>query len=181
MDNVERHLTWINTEILKYNSYHDHKETMAWLATAFYVTGAITLGVLLSNFQVCVRIFIAVGIAFAAYLFWFFVNMQFRNRWLASDFQLGLMKFAADLSCNSPTLTIPLRPEFTQDPKGRFPDHVWSYIRDSRPCFKEFWKREVWKGLCPCKQDEDRWKTEIPSYALIIVAATIAIVLLCVN
>ena len=41
MDNT---ISWLNNEIMRTTVYHNHKENMAWVATALYISGAITLG-----------------------------------------------------------------------------------------------------------------------------------------
>ena len=38
------YIKWLTLEIQVYTSYHNHKETMAWVITALYVPGIIYLG-----------------------------------------------------------------------------------------------------------------------------------------
>ena len=44
-----RIIQWLNTSIITQTSYHNHKETMAWVFTALYVPGILTLGSSLSD------------------------------------------------------------------------------------------------------------------------------------
>jgi len=42
MNNEEERRNWLMHLMNYYGRYHDHKETMAWVATAFYITGVIS-------------------------------------------------------------------------------------------------------------------------------------------
>ncbi len=67
---------WLTSLLDFYGKYHHHKETMAWVITALYVPGVITLGLIVNE-----RGLIAQGILtfFLVVIFWLvrlFVNMS---------------------------------------------------------------------------------------------------------
>ena len=110
----------------------------------------------------------------------------FTARGQAADIQKGLMCFVSHL-CLA-TVTLPPTPSFTacekgsEDEKwGMFPDHIRQYIRDEAN--KELRKKcQVVKDLFrrPCSLD-NRWRTELPSYSLIIIATATAVIALWVS
>lgn len=175
-NNIDRHLEWVLCEIQKYENYHNHKENMAWVATAFFVPSMITFGYFAAQTSSLFNILASLLVAVVTTLIYFFVNMQFRMRWLAADIQLGLMHFVADVCCSP--ITLPPSPKFSLDKEGRFPDHVWEYVE----------KVQKSKPRCVC-QDlrdwfrcgdqhrslDDRWRTELTSYVLVILSAIVAI------
>ena len=69
-----------------YGRYHDHKETMAWVATAFYVAGAVYIAQGARGF-VCAsmnwQIVFSVLLALAGLLDFLFVRWQFNRRFEA--------------------------------------------------------------------------------------------------
>jgi len=84
MDNVvKERLNWLRHQIDYYGRYHDHKETMAWVATAFYLVGIMYLGFKVNS--MCLPIWqhalFGLFVLFAGYLILCFVNWQFQRRW----------------------------------------------------------------------------------------------------
>lgn len=172
-DVVQRYLEWTISEIQKWENYHNHKETMAWTATAFYITGVVTVGFILSNAPVIDRALVTLGVLIVGYLIWIFINMQFRMRWLSADFQKGLIQFAADL-CSS-SVELPDKSEFKVDQEKRFPDHIYIYINQVTTCRNN--KIKAVKNMLLQRADlDDRWKTELPSYGLVIIATITVII-----
>ena len=146
---------------------------MAWLVTAFYATGIITFGFILAYAPLNIRILATCAVVITSILVWLFANMQFYRRWESAIIQIGLMRFASNLCCNS--VTLPSEPAYTLDKEKRFPDHIWQYIGevfDDKPRGK--WKAT--KGIF--QRHNDWWRTELPSYGLITIATVIAIVAL---
>lgn len=172
-DIAKRHLDWLLCEIQKYEAYHNHKETMAWVATSFYIPLIITYGVLSRSVVDTWKTAAFVGIILSFVSVLFFVNMQFRMRWEAADIQIGLMNLVADLSLKA--VTLPARPIFASDREHRFPDHIWLYVRNAenrKP------KRRVRRWLPPpCSWRDNRAITEVASYFLILVSTVAAIVI----
>jgi hypothetical protein len=83
------------------DSYHHHKETMAWTATAFYVVGVIVLAhegshFLTSGWVAQLSLILAILIAFP--LVWLFVQMQLSGRWSAAEQSIGLRRAQAKLT-----------------------------------------------------------------------------------
>ena len=85
-DNQNRnHIEWLRQEIDYYGRYHDHKETMAWAATAFYIVGILTLSSYLGSItHGDWRILPAIFTALSGFLMFRFIYWQFRRRWVAS-------------------------------------------------------------------------------------------------
>lgn len=182
MDNkIKLHLEWVTSEIKKYESYHNHKETMAWLATAFYVTGVITLGLVINHTEIWIKGLSTFGILLTGYFIGIFVYMQFNMRWKSADIQAGLMRLASELCCGQ--AKPPDQPDFPQitDPEKVFPNHIQKYIDQGETT------RVVWRAVKdlfkPGKLNrlDNRWKTELPSYFIMIIATTIALISLWIN
>jgi hypothetical protein len=96
---VGRYLDWLDSEIKIRESYHNHKETMAWSATGAY-TGLIILAYygapyLDSRPKLLGFSLVVVLTGWATSLF---VNMQFKQRWKAADMIRGLRRARGRLS-----------------------------------------------------------------------------------
>ena len=103
MDNSKPkgYLPFLTTALQYQGSYHNHKETMAWVITALYVPGILALGFSLSNqYQSleCWEISIIFGVAFIIALT--FVIKQLHLRSLAADTCLALTKLINKYSKN---------------------------------------------------------------------------------
>ena len=99
------YVKWLSFEIDLYGKYHNHKETMAWVATAFYVPGIILIGhyvgQLISPYWLKILFLsplISLLILLALYLVFIFVNMQFNMRWEAADGVKALRQLWAELN-----------------------------------------------------------------------------------
>jgi len=73
--------------LMDYNGrYHDHKETMAWVATSFYIVGIISMAIAVRHiaFDCCSwRVLFSVFFTLAGVLISKFVCWQFNNRHIA--------------------------------------------------------------------------------------------------
>ena len=89
---------WINNEIMRNTVYHNHKENMAWVATALYISGALTLGWHLKDIVNCSEKVVAslVALAVTGLAVWF-VCWQFGKRNIAARRVKGLIQTAIDL------------------------------------------------------------------------------------
>ena len=94
MDQLQQVIHWLTAEIDYRGRYHDHKETMAWLATAFYLPAIAAAAYYLTRTG-WNRGGITVLILLAALTILFFVSMQFRMRWNANDTVVGLHRARA--------------------------------------------------------------------------------------
>jgi hypothetical protein len=91
--NPEQVVNWINNEVMRNTVYHNHKENMAWVATALFVTGSIKIGNVLSSITKCCDRIIAsvLFFGFAMCAVWF-ICWQFKNRFVAKRKVEGLLR-----------------------------------------------------------------------------------------
>jgi len=103
MDKNERYLSLISSEIQYYQTHHNHKETMAWVITVFYTSIVIVFvssaNIIATDFTSKILIFLVV--IWSSCIAAFFVEMQFRFRWEADDYIVGLKKIRAELDENN--------------------------------------------------------------------------------
>jgi hypothetical protein len=167
---------WLIEEIDILERYHNHKETMAWTVTAFYIPGIIILCYYAGTaVKLCwiTSILVTILISILTYAVLVFANMQFSKRWEADEILIGLRRIMTKLS-NGWT---PSQEDRKLKLKTQWPKFVENEIdkaQDPRylpQALKDIFSRRV-KTLNP------KWKTEIPSYLAIIIAFVIAIALL---
>jgi len=94
-NNDEKDTRWLMHEMNCYGTYHDHKENMAWLATAFYVTGIISIAFASRRIidEHCIRQTIScVFTVVAAMLALCFICWQFRERRMAANNVLNIQR-----------------------------------------------------------------------------------------
>ena len=84
--NNQEILDWISNETMRNQVYHDHKENMAWVATALYISGAFILGWQFRDINACWQkaIVIIIAVIITGLVYWF-VCWQFNNRGLAAS------------------------------------------------------------------------------------------------
>jgi small-conductance mechanosensitive channel len=164
-DKKKQYLEWVTREIDFYGRYHNHKETMSWTAIAFYIPGIITLaygatkmGILTCCWQYLVAFLIIIAFATLVY---FFVSMQFRNRWIAHYTIVGLMRIASELIC-------------CKQPVGEA-----NYKFDDGKHWPKFIEDEIERAQKADDIKRDRQETQYTSIAAIILATVIALVLIC--
>lgn len=150
MDNV---INWINNEIMRNQVYHNHKENMAWVATAFYITGAIILGIHLNN---CDNKLIAsiVALVVTGLAMWF-VCWQFGKRQVAARRVKGLIKTAISLC------------------KKDYPNLKW-YVKE-RYLYPIFINDNIDSEH---KQKDDLWVSKIISLSAMVTAFIIFLLIL---
>lgn len=174
---------WLKAEIDIYQRYHNHKETMAWTATAFYLPGIIGLAYAASLVQwgLVGHVVFSVFALLISLAILFFVNMQFRMRWLAADITHGLRRTMARLCAHMP----PLSEADIQVEEGKcWPRFVASEIeseigkseklRTPKKYLGAFWHMIRFKWYTP----DNRLVTEFASYLAITFVSLIAIFLL---
>jgi hypothetical protein len=77
-------IQWLTSETNRNSDYHNHKETMAWLATALYLTGIITAGLSLNQLHGIVwKIIATIIFGIVTLITIWFINWQFKNRDIA--------------------------------------------------------------------------------------------------
>lgn len=123
----DRYFEFLATAYLEHNSYHNHKETMAWVFTALYVPGIIALGFALKGTNTPLDSpsywFIAVFVV-AWFLATAFVCKQLRLRSGAADTNLAI-KMILNRLCIDPDWD-PVNVEIEQD--HLWPDYIQSEI-----------------------------------------------------
>jgi len=125
-------LDWIDKEIDITERYHNHKEIMAWTATAFFLPAVVlfcyTAGPLVASSLM--RMVIAAVAALLGIVAAVFVNMQFEMRWKASDIIDALMRCRAQLT---------LDPGIIQT----LPTHLRNISPEGKPIWPQFIEEEI--------------------------------------
>ncbi len=96
--NPQQYLRWIEAEHKSAETYHDHKEKMAWGATALYVSviaGADHGRIYAQTWTG--KLFLSMMVIAIGYLVFLYVQMQFQMRWSAADRVDAFRKLRADL------------------------------------------------------------------------------------
>jgi len=114
-------MNFINSELMRNAVYHNHKENMAWVATALYISGAFILGFNLDcaiDWQKATTIFGAIVITLLTFLF---VDWQFDKRSIAVSRGKRLLEIAKEelVKDNSDKLScyLELVTKYESDPK----------------------------------------------------------------
>jgi hypothetical protein len=181
LDCIAHCLNWLNQEHQHYENYHNHKEMMAWVATAFYTPSVITLGFVVTELTLVTAVLLTVGLTATVYLVLVFINMQFRKRWWASDATAILVRLIVKISCNSdnPKYLPKIKSLFWKLDNKDFDEHFLPLFIEKS--IDKLWrKRRFWLALreillLKLVTLDDRWKTEIPSYIIVFLATITAI------
>ena len=158
-------VSWLNNEVMRNQVYHNHKENMAWGATALYVTGAIALGATLGSAKVlgsegCNRLVVLILAVVASVIAVFFVQWQFNQRRKASCMVDKLMIYLTRLHGKDHD-----RPEECWRVKSGevYPDFILEMTPSGRAG----------------RFDDKWWQSELPSYAIMALALHAFIFLVC--
>lgn len=182
-DRIQAYVEWLRSEVNVEHSYHNHKEMMAWVATALYVPAVVGLATVVRRSEGCIptpTIFVVVVSVAAYVLIRFFLNMQFRMRWESADVVAGLMKASVMLLSGEVQLT---KGDCQKKRRGnaywpRFAyDAINSCSRHSGRRLKKAHFRRALGSICRTGRLDDRWKTELTSYALVVASTIVAIIL----
>lgn len=166
MNNRDRYLNWVLTQIQYYGTYHNHKETMAWVATALYIPSIITLSVLSSKLASCWFFLVnLITIIIFAIIVVCFIHRQFRNRWIAHYYSVGFMLTASKLCKDK---NYPNTKDCITEEKDRFPKFIQNNINEAED------KKE--NNLV-----EDKRDMEWISYTAVILATLVALVIICIS
>jgi len=188
-DDRQRYIDWLKAEIALNDSYHNHKETMAWVATAFYLPAILGLAYSANRMGLhCAwQIVFAVVLFFLSAIILCFLCMQFKMRWEAADAAIGLRRVMAQ-ACNhtKPLSKEDLEPDLKdgkelEEHKG-WPQFIWDEVdqeikrnKGKRTC------RNIALAIFPWKNLDPRLKSESPTYYAIIVATVLGIIILLVD
>ena len=178
---VERYIEWMTSEIETISTYHDHKEKMAWTATAFYVPATVILGYTAADhLDDIAKLVLSVLIVVTSVMTTMFVNMQFRMRWIAADTENGLKRIKGKL-CQlqemSPDFNLSLPESKANEIPPQWPIFVQQELDK---CVTKRLSTDVPKAFLNAitfqwKKIDDRLKTELASYCAIVFATVIAV------
>jgi len=180
MDVTDRIQSWLKSDIPTRTNYHNHKETMAWTAVAFYspaiIILAYTAGPLLGTY---IKIVLTIGITLLGMATLMFVNMQFEMRWISNDVIVALQRSIVslvtrkdkqpELDFNLPPIddkAFPTWPKFVQEEIDRCKTN--RSVKLFGPAIRKFFCFQ-WQRI------DARLRTELASYIVIIVATVISL------
>lgn len=153
--NEDKLIDWLNSETIRNQIYHDHKENMAWVATAIYITGMIALGIQFNyivDFNDKLIALILAVIATVSSLW--FVYWQFDRRRIAHQRIKGLIQTVIHLSKKHFDL------DWTVENEHLYPTFIQQYIKIKH------------------RMKDDPWQSAIISLSAMLVALTIFSVLI---
>ncbi len=168
-------------EIKTINTYHDHKEKMAWTATAFYVPATVILGYTAADhLDDIAKSVLSVFIVVTSVMTTMFVNMQFRRRWWAADMERGLRRIkgkVCQLEEMSPTFNLSIPECNANEIPPEWPIFVQQELDK---CVTKRFRADILKAILNAitfrwKKIDDRLKTELVSYCAIVFATLIAV------
>jgi hypothetical protein len=175
---VTPYVSWLTSEITTGVEYHNHKEAMAWAATAgsLLVVGAVIgsppPSVLTANRLVGLLIVVVATIAVLC-----FVSMQFERRWNASENIAGLRREITRVCCSSGQdgLSLPGIPAGRADGFAALAvgGRVGGGERNLRRILKAV--LQVLLAWWTWPRINSRLRSEASSYILIVLAAAIAV------
>ncbi|HWP91807.1 MAG TPA: hypothetical protein VNN20_06385 [Thermodesulfobacteriota bacterium] len=125
---VKVYLPELNLEYQINGTYHNHKETMAWVATAFYLPTVIVFGYKAGEIlHSChSKLLLPVFLSFIFILGFIFVNMQLRKRWDAAN-RITIIQQFRNLLISSP-----------EKYKNKIKEYKEKYEKKIKNCEKKF-------------------------------------------
>ena len=176
VDNKIEYAKWLMFQIDHNGRYHNHKETMAWVITALYIPGIITIGYLSRGLWYPTgQVIISILLLILGYLVFVFMKMQFDMRWYAADVVAVLMRRLAKLNSGDEPPSGD-EWEIDEEDKYRRPKFMKCDMdkEEKRAVIAAFWDIFLWRW----GKVDDRWKTELPSYIALVLATLVALVLM---
>ncbi len=167
-------LQWALTHEGFYESYHNHKENMAWIITGFYAPGIVTFAGYLASSDVWFSWLLTVIVPLATFLVLVFIKMQFDRRWWAADTTNALVQVTALLANGELIVPSELKFDGSDSKWDQWPSFIADKIKQKQvPRIM----REAVEDLISLRLRslENRWKTELPSYGLVIISAVCAV------
>lgn len=164
--NISGYCEWLNRELEQLNAYHNHKEVMAWTATALFL-GAVGALVASPPDIALARPLFSLGITLSvAMLVGWFTNMQFRMRWHSADTVVAVRRALARLYANNQT-------GFNEEDINPTTDWVLGGLPEFVAAEARIVRSQVtrrWFPITSIEFKDPRWHTEIASYLLIVLA-----------
>jgi hypothetical protein len=179
---IERYLAWLDADIKSQEGYHNHKETMAWSATAAYL-GFVLLG--LSHEATSypdswgLRLIFCVPLLIIAFAAFVFIYMQFDARWIAADrvaafrrIRTRLSQFRSDQELTQLVLGL------AKSDDSQWPQFIEEEVKRSTKTRKSL--RVIFRMLMlmeedPLKSIRHRQQSELASYTVLVVATGIGL------
>ncbi len=163
-------------EITLQESYHNHKEKMAWTASSLYFlfTAAFAAWLISQTTEIfCIqKIIIAIVLLLVLVCGIIFIAMQFKMRWYSTDISVVLHRVVYQLLSGKSVRDYinESEPLLKLDGKFNYPEVIEHAIQTLHD------KRKHW-----CKErKDDRYRTEIPTYCLMIILFASQIIVLCI-
>jgi len=167
INTIGEYAKWIADEIDYWERYHNHKETMAWLATAFYLSGVTGLVVWIKGHNIPVNqtllVVILLGLLVTIICF---LKMQFGARYKAHITIKGLRRAMAWLLAKNTELS----PEEKQ-------------IEKECPSSRKYqWPKFIQDQILDAKREEPRtkfpgFKSEVPSCVAVVFVTILALIM----
>ena len=171
--NTNNYSSWLLKELEIWQSYHNHKETMAWVATAAFVTGIVYFGTLIasdSKWQASLHTLLVIILFCLAFTF---IKMQFERRWRAADIvhaMRRLLKRSPDGKFEEEK--VQLKEEDTE----QLPNFVYASLHAiQKETPREFKKNLLIAYVVSRSTLDNRWKTELTSYSFLVIASILSI------
>lgn len=146
---------WLNTELKLIETYQNHKETVAWTATALFLGGGGAFVSSVPDFATANQCLVSSLIIVATCAFFFFLRMQFQKRWDGADIQEGIRFALARLYLSSGAHELNREPS-----KEKLLDGLPKFVTD------EIAEVQSRKPRWPVSKDA-RWQSEGSSYFLV--------------
>ncbi len=180
MDKAESLLDWIDKEIDIMERYHNHKELMAWTATAFFLPAVVVFCYAAApHVSGVIRILMMVVVALLGFVAFLFINMQFELRWKASDDIEALKRCRAQLTLAPEMIQgFPTKlPETSPKDKHMWPQFIGEEIQNCRVDRTRKLFREAFCELVKLHwpQIDARLRSELASYFGLLLATGVAI------
>ena len=167
MSLVERYIEWMTSEIETINTYHDHKEKMAWTATVFYVPATVILGYTAAGrLDDIAKLVLSIVILVASVMTTMFVNMQFRMRWNAADIERGLKRIKGKL-CQLEEISSDFNLLLPESKANEIPPQWPIFVQQELDkCVTKRFRKDIVKAILNAitfrwKKIDDRLKTEL--------------------
>jgi hypothetical protein len=171
-ERLEQYLSWLDSEIRIYETYHESKETRAWTAVAAYAPTVITVGYTASSnlkqqqfYGYPLDLILCGSLVLFLICVFAFTKFQFQSRWEADCITRALRRVRGLLIANPSYLDCSDDRLLWIGEKCHWP----RFIENEIGTFKGQWLTQR------------AWCTEIPSYVVLLLATFLAMCLVCIN
>lgn len=152
---------WLKTELRLFETYQNHKETMAWTATALFLAGGAAFVFSVPDFAIANQWPASLCIFLATAALFVFLLMQFKKRWDGADTQEGIRFALARLYLKAEADKLNFEPS-EEDPAPGLPKFV----------IDEIAKVKLRKPRRLGRNDL-RWRSELSSYFFVFLVMVV--------